>query len=67
MKKIETLSAWLLDRGHLSDATKIMVDGGINGDTCKRVREAGATILVAGSFLFGHSSSLAEGVEELLA
>jgi len=43
-----------------------MVDGGINKYTSKRVREAGATILVAGSFLFQHPKSIAEGVQELM-
>ena len=32
----------------------IEVDGGINGETGKLCREAGADILVAGSYLFGH-------------
>lgn len=31
----------------------IQVDGGINGETASLVREAGADILVAGSYLFG--------------
>lgn len=31
----------------------IIVDGGINAETAKQVREAGANILVAGSFIFG--------------
>ena len=32
----------------------IEVDGGINGETAPRAVEAGATLLVAGSYLFGH-------------
>ena len=32
----------------------IEVDGGINGQTGKKCRKAGADILVAGSYLFGH-------------
>ncbi|MCQ2814782.1 MAG: ribulose-phosphate 3-epimerase [Bacilli bacterium] len=32
----------------------IEVDGGINGETGKKCVEAGANILVAGSYLFGH-------------
>jgi ribulose-phosphate 3-epimerase len=31
----------------------IEVDGGINAETAKRVLEAGATVLVAGSYVFG--------------
>lgn len=32
---------------------EIQVDGGINRDTCKKVLESGAEVLVAGSTLFG--------------
>ena len=34
--------------------TLIEVDGGINDETGKECREAGADVLVAGSYLFGH-------------
>ena len=34
---------------------KIEVDGGINLDTGKKCVEAGADILVAGSYLYGHA------------
>lgn len=40
----------------------IEVDGGINAETGKKCRKAGADILVAGSYLFGH-----EDVEERIA
>ena len=33
--------------------TLIEVDGGVNGETAKACREAGADVLVAGSFVFG--------------
>jgi ribulose-phosphate 3-epimerase len=33
----------------------IQVDGGITDKTAPIVREAGANVLVAGSYLFGHS------------
>lgn len=32
---------------------EIQVDGGINGDTARLVEKAGATVAVAGSFIFG--------------
>jgi ribulose-phosphate 3-epimerase len=32
----------------------IQVDGGINGETARLVERAGATVAVAGSFIFGH-------------
>ncbi len=35
------------------DKMNIQVDGGINADTAKIVTEAGADVLVAGSYLFG--------------
>jgi pentose-5-phosphate-3-epimerase len=43
-----------------------MVDGGINRETAVRAIEAGADILVAGTFLFQHDRGLAAGVEDLL-
>lgn len=42
----------------------IQVDGGINDQTAKQCVEAGANILVAGSYLF-QSPDLAEGVKKL--
>mmetsp|Transcript_6919 Transcript_6919/g.7879 ORF Transcript_6919/g.7879 Transcript_6919/m.7879 type:complete len:319 (-) Transcript_6919:80-1036(-) len=44
----------------------ILVDGGINRETASLVREAGADILVAGTFLFQHPQGLAKGVQELI-
>lgn len=35
-------------------STLIEVDGGINEESAKKAKEAGADILVAGSYLFGH-------------
>ncbi|MDR0944240.1 MAG: ribulose-phosphate 3-epimerase [Ruminococcus sp.] len=48
--KIKTLSNKLQERG---SKALIEVDGGINADTAKVVRDAGADVLVSGSFLFG--------------
>ena len=42
---------WL--RSHVREGCEIEVDGGINRDTAKIVKEAGADVLVAGSALFG--------------
>lgn len=42
----------------------IEVDGGINAETGKLCREAGADVLVAGSYLFGHAD-LADRMEAL--
>ncbi|WP_163870973.1 ribulose-phosphate 3-epimerase [Myxococcus eversor] len=48
--KVRRLRAMFDARGLDTD---IEVDGGINADTAKRVVVAGATVLVAGSYVFG--------------
>jgi ribulose-phosphate 3-epimerase len=48
--KIEKLASWIAQRGL---KTKIEVDGGIAPETTKRVVDAGATVLVAGTAIFG--------------
>ncbi|RKH31942.1 ribulose-phosphate 3-epimerase [Corallococcus praedator] len=48
--KVRRLRAMLDARGLDVD---IEVDGGINAETAKRVVDAGATVLVAGSYVFG--------------
>ena len=45
-------------------ACLIEVDGGLNEETSKLAREAGAEVIVAGSYLFGHSD-LAARVKKL--
>jgi len=39
-------------RARLPEAMRIQVDGGINGDTARAARDAGADLLVAGSAVF---------------
>lgn len=48
--KIATLKAMIDDCGREID---IQVDGGINDKTAKLVKEAGANVLVAGSYVYG--------------
>lgn len=48
--KVRRLRAMLDARGLKTD---IEVDGGINADTARKVVDAGATVLVAGSYVFG--------------
>lgn len=43
---------------------EIEVDGGINHETAKRMKEAGADIFVAGSYVFNHKD-YAEGIKAL--
>ncbi len=50
LRKIEEL-AWRLAR--VSPRPELEVDGGIRADNCRQVARAGATILVAGSAIFG--------------
>jgi len=46
------------------DKAVLHVDGGVKGENAQRVREAGADILVAGSWIFG-SDDLARAISEL--
>ena len=62
LTKIDNLRSWRDSRGF---DIQLLVDGGINKETAQQVRAAGADILVAGSFLFGHKISLKTGVKEL--
>ena len=50
LPKIERLAGWIQKRGL---KTRIEVDGGIAPDTAKQVASAGATVLVAGTAVFG--------------
>lgn len=62
VEKVRRLRGMLDARG-LTDVD-IEVDGGINATTAKRVVEAGATVLVAGSYVFG-SKDYAEAIRSL--
>jgi len=64
LNKIRTLRNFL-DAHNLSSRMKILVDGGVNASTAAKIVEAGADILVAGTFLFQHPKGLGEGVTEL--
>lgn len=61
LKKIKKLRHYI-DKNHLN--CLIEVDGGINKETGKLCRDAGADILVAGSYLFGHDD-IKERIESL--
>jgi ribulose-phosphate 3-epimerase len=64
--KIVELSALLAANGR-GELVSIEVDGGISVDTAPGVVAAGASILVAGSALFGHEGGLETAVTELRA
>jgi len=44
-----------------------MVDGGINTQTARLCLEAGASSLVAGSFVFNHKLGVLQALEEIRA
>ncbi|QAT88086.1 ribulose-phosphate 3-epimerase [Corallococcus coralloides] len=60
--KVRRLRAMLDARG--LKGVDIEVDGGINAETAKRVVAAGATVLVAGSYVFG-AKDRAEAIRSL--
>jgi len=57
LPKLQQLREMLEKRGR-SDIF-IQVDGGINAETAKLVKEAGANSLVAGTYIFGHEDRTA--------
>jgi ribulose-phosphate 3-epimerase len=62
--KIRRLRA-LLDE--IGSTAELEVDGGIKAANARRVVEAGATVLVAGSAVFGGPRSVAENIAEIRA
>ncbi len=60
LEKISCISKWVKEEGL---DTWIQVDGGINGETCKLVKEAGANVVVAGSYVF--KQDIAKAVDSL--
>ena len=50
VSKVRRLRAMIQERGL---STHIEVDGGINAETARQVVDAGASVLVAGSYVFG--------------
>lgn len=62
LDKIRTLKGLLTEKGL---EVPIEVDGGINEHTAPLVKDAGASILVAGSYLFG-ASDMRSAVESLI-
>jgi ribulose-phosphate 3-epimerase len=62
LEKIRGLAEW---RQGTSIEFLIMCDGGVNADTAHAINQAGADILVAGTFLFHHDKGLGFGLDEL--
>ena len=61
LPKIARLRKMIDDGGY---NVEIQVDGGVNDKTAKLVRDAGATILVAGSYVYG-AKDVAEAIAKL--
>jgi ribulose-phosphate 3-epimerase len=53
--KVKKLKALILKNGA---STKIEIDGGVTDKNAKQLVDAGADVLVAGSFVFGSQSPL---------
>lgn len=54
--KVETIARWAtkqLENEEREEPLEIQVDGGINGETARVCERAGATVAVAGSFIYG--------------
>ena len=49
----------------MAPTVEIEVDGGIDGKTAPLVVKAGATVLVAGSAVFGHKRGIAAGIRDI--
>jgi ribulose-phosphate 3-epimerase len=62
-KKIRNARALLQQRGR--PGVPVQVDGGVDPVTTPEVVEAGATVLVAGSAVFGHAEGPAAGVASI--
>jgi len=62
LEKIQQLKEW---KDKSKSDIDIMVDGGINNETARDSVRAGANVLVAGTFLFGHPDGMAKGIEVL--
>lgn len=66
LAKVEKIKLWRkANKNNLPEDLQIMVDGGVNTKTAKRIVKAGADVLVAGTFLFRHPISLNQGVQDL--
>jgi ribulose-phosphate 3-epimerase len=61
LPKIDKLSRWVAARGLTA---RIEVDGGISPETARRVTDAGASVLVAGTAVFGRKD-YAEAIRAL--
>lgn len=62
---VKVARARMLAEAHRPGEIEIQADGGVSPDTAPLLVRAGATVLVAGSALFGHREGPAAGVQTL--
>lgn len=62
LERVRTLRRWLDERG---SAAELQVDGGVTPANARLLADAGATVLVAGSSVFGAPGGPAEGLRRL--
>ncbi len=61
IEKVKTLKRMILECG---SQTLIEIDGGVNADNAKTLKDAGADVVVAGNFVFKHNDPL-EAIESI--
>ena len=66
LEKLRQLRAWI-DEHPDNLEISLLVDGGVNAKTAASIREAGADILVAGTFLFRNEASMQAGAAQLMS
>ena len=64
LSKVQTLGTWK-QQGLIDNSLDIMVDGGVNAQTARRMVDAGANLLVSGSYLFAHEHGIGRAIQEL--
>jgi len=62
---LERIKAARAMRDRLNSKLDIEVDGGVNAEIGHQCTESGATVLVAGNFVFGHPKGKRAAIEEL--
>ncbi|MDD3601822.1 MAG: ribulose-phosphate 3-epimerase [Sulfurovum sp.] len=62
LEKIKRLKKMILQK---NPQCLIEVDGGVNDENAKLLKEAGADIVVAGSFVYGHPEGIKEAIASL--
>ena len=62
---LERIKAARTLRDRLNPNLDIEIDGGINAETGRQSIASGATVLVAGSFVFGHPQGKKAAIDQL--